>query len=143
MNYRDYTIAQKTIDIVKLAIGAEMIRLLIVDDQPAVRKGLHMRLAAESDLSVIGEAADGEAALDLAQSLCPDVVLMDVQMPRMDGIAAASALHALCPRASVIMLSIHDDARTRARAEDAGAAGFVAKSMPPDMLLATIRQAAH
>ena len=143
MNYRDYTIAQKTIDIVKLAIGAEMIRLLIVDDQPAVRKGLHIRLAAESDLSVIGEAADGEAALDLAQSLCPDVVLMDVQMPHMDGIAAASALHTLCPRTSVIMLSIHDDARTRARAEDAGAVAFVAKSVPPDMLLETIRQVAH
>ena len=120
-----------------------MIRLLIVDDQPAVRKGLHMRLGVEPDLSVIGEAPDGEAALDLAQALCPDVVLMDVEMPRMDGVTAASALHAICPCASVIMLSIHDDARTRARAEDAGAVAFVAKSMPTDMLLAMIRQVAH
>jgi DNA-binding NarL/FixJ family response regulator len=102
-----------------------------------------MLLDAESDLSVIGEACDGEAALNLTTSLCPDVVLMDVEMPRMDGIAAASVLHATCPRALIIMLSIHDDALTRARAEEAGAAAFVAKSMPADTLLATIRQVAH
>ena len=120
-----------------------MIRVLIVDDQSAVRKGLQMRLAAEPDMAVIDEATDGEVALDLARSQCPDVVLMDVEMPRMDGITTASALHAICPRAFIIMLSIHDDALTRARAEEAGAAAFVAKSMPADTLLATIRQVAH
>ena len=119
-----------------------MIRLLIVDDQPAVRQGLHMRLAAEPDFCVVGEALDGEAALSLAQSLSPDVVLMDVEMPRMDGLAAAGALHVICPHASIVMLSIHDDAITRARAEDAGAAAFVTKSVPADMLLATIRRVA-
>src|SRR5512137_2901023 len=96
---------------------AEMIRLLIVDDQPAVRRGLQMRLAVEPDLSVVGEAADGEAALALAQEVCPDVVLMDVEMPHMDGIAAANALRRICPDISVIMLSIHDDADTRKCAE--------------------------
>jgi len=120
-----------------------MIRLLIVDDQPAVRKGLQMRLAAESDLVVIGVASDGQAALDLARALYPDVVLMDVEMPHMDGVAVASALHLICPRSSIIMLSIHDDARTRELAENAGAAAFVAKSLPTEMLLATIRQVAH
>jgi two-component system response regulator NreC len=123
-------------------MGTELIRLLIVDDQPAVRKGLRMRLAAEPDLCVVGEALDGETALDLAHSLCPDVVLMDVEMPRMDGLAAASTLHAICPHASIVMLSIRDDAVTRARAEKAGAAAFVTKSVPADMLLATIRRVA-
>ena len=125
---------------VKRTIGAVMIRLLIVEDQPSVRKAIRMRLAAESDLSVIGEAADGEAALNLAISLCPDVILMDVEMPHMDGITTACALHRIRPQAAVIMLSIHDDALTRARAKGAGAAAFVAKSMPPDTLLTTIRQ---
>ena len=122
---------------------ADMIRLLIVDDQPAVRKGLHMRLEAEPDLMVVGEAPDGEAALELAQALGPDIVLMDVEMPHMDGIAAAHALQSICPNISVIMLSIHDDARTRTCADKAGAAAFVPKAVPADLLLATIRQVRH
>ena len=119
---------------------AEMIRILIVDDQPAVRKGLQMRLEAEPDLTVIGEASDGEAAVELAQALGPDVVLMDVEMPHMDGIAAANALRRTCPDICVIMLSIHDDAGTRTCAEQAGAAAFVPKYVPTDRLLAAIRQ---
>lgn len=139
MIYRDYTLAVKA----GLVWGrSRMIRLLIVDDQPAVRQGLRMRLAAEPDLEVVGEAADGEVALSSVQALCPDVVLMDVEMPHMDGIAATGALRKLCPSTAVIMLSIHDDARTRAQAENAGAAAFVGKSLPTDMLLATIRQVA-
>ena len=102
-----------------------------------------MRLAVELDLSVVGEAADGEAALALAQEVYPDVVLMDVEMPHMDGIAAAHALRRICPNVSVIMLSIHDDARTRMCAEKAGAAAFVPKAVPADLLLATIRQVRH
>jgi DNA-binding NarL/FixJ family response regulator len=144
MNDKHYITAVKTILAVKLtAIRATMIRLLIVEDQPGVRKGLHMLLDAESDLSVIGEACDGEAALDLATSLCPDVVLMDVEMSRMDGLAATSALRLIRPQAAVIILSLHDDAPTRARARDAGAAAFVAKSMPAATLLTTIRRVAH
>ena len=122
---------------------AEMIRLLIVDDQPAVRTGLQMRLAVEPDLSVIGAVSDGEAAVELAQAVCPDIVLMDVEMPHMDGIAAANALRRICPNAAVIMLSIHDDAGTRKCAEQAGAAAFVPKYVPTDRLLAAIRQVGH
>ena len=124
-------------------IGVEMIRLLIVEDQPGVRRGLQMRLAAETDFSVIGEATDGQAALDLTTSLRPDVVLMDVDMPRLDGIATASALRLMCPQTSVIMLSFRDDVLTRRLAEQAGAAAFVAKSMPADTLLTAIREASQ
>jgi DNA-binding NarL/FixJ family response regulator len=128
---------------IQLTKEAEMIRLLIVDDQAAVRQGLRMLLAAEPDLQVVGEASDGEGALSLAQTLNPDVVLMDVEMPHADGIATTQALRTACPHVAVIMLTIHDDAHTRERAEHAGAAAFVPKSMPAKVLLATIRQVAH
>lgn len=120
-----------------------MIYLLIVADQPSVRKGLKMRLAAEIDFSVIGEASDSAVALELAQSLCPDIVLIDMDMPSMDGIALTSDLHRVCPQASVIVLSIQDDVSTCAQAQNAGAAAFIVKSMPGDVLLSTIRQFAQ
>ncbi len=82
-------------------------------------------------------------AVVLAAALHPDVVLMDVEMPRSDVIATADALCLICQQAPVIVLSMHDDALTRARAHEAGAAAFVDKSMPVDTLLATIRQIAH
>ncbi|MCU0502947.1 MAG: response regulator transcription factor, partial [Anaerolineae bacterium] len=85
-----------------------------------------MRLSAEPDFSVIGEASDGEAALALAGGLCPDVVVMDVEMPYLDGIATTRALRLVCPSAEVIVLSLHDDEITRAHAKKAGAAAFVA-----------------
>jgi DNA-binding NarL/FixJ family response regulator len=118
-----------------------MIRLLVVESRTAVRKGLHMRLAATSDLSVIGEASDAQTAVDMSAALRPDVVLMDVEMPHDD--ATANALCWICQQAPVIILSMHDDALTRARAKEAGAVAFVAKSMPADTLLMTIRQVAH
>jgi DNA-binding NarL/FixJ family response regulator len=117
-----------------------MIRLLLVDDQAIVRQGLRMRLLMEPDIVVIGEASSGEQALELANLLSPDIVLMDVEMPGMDGITATAALRANTPQSAVIMMSIHDDARTRAQAQAAGAAAFVEKSGMLEVLLATIRQ---
>jgi DNA-binding NarL/FixJ family response regulator len=116
---------------------------MIVDDQPAIRRGLRMALTAESDLSVVAEADSGEAALDLVASLHPDVVLMDIELPHMNGISATRAIRAIHPPVAVIILSIHDDALTRARAAEAGAAAFVAKSMPAETLLSTIRRVAQ
>jgi DNA-binding NarL/FixJ family response regulator len=117
-----------------------MIRVLVVDDLPSVRKAICMRIAAEPDIAVVGEAPDGEVALVMANSVCPDIVLMDVEMPLMDGVATTRALRLIRPESAVIMLSIHDDAFTRARAERAGAAAFVSRSTWPDMLPTTIRQ---
>lgn len=120
-----------------------MIRLLLVDDQPAVRRGLGMRLHMEPDIQIIGEASTGKEALRLAQALAPDVVLMDVEMPEMDGIEATAALRATVSTSAVVILSIHDDAQMRGRAQAAGAVAFVEKRGATDRLLAAIRQAAR
>ncbi|HEX6288354.1 MAG TPA: response regulator transcription factor [Herpetosiphonaceae bacterium] len=117
-----------------------MIKLLLVDDQPSVRMGLRMRLALEPDVAVVGEAGDGEAAITLARTLHPDVIVMDVKMPHMDGIVTTEALRAAVPYSSVVILSLYDDAITRARAEAAGASAFIQKQGPMDVLLAAIRQ---
>jgi DNA-binding NarL/FixJ family response regulator len=120
-----------------------MIKLLLVDDQPIVRRGLRMRLMLEPDITVVGEASSGEQALVLVESLAPDIVLMDVEMPAMDGIAATAAMRASTSQSAVVMMSIHDDVHTRARARAAGAAAFVEKSGTLEVLLATIRQTAE
>ena len=120
-----------------------MIRLVLVDDQPGVRQGLRMLLTLEPDMTVIGEGSNGREAMTLVQRLAPDVVLMDVEMPEMDGISATAMIHVGTPQSAVIMLSIYDDVSTRARADAAGAAAFVTKSGAIEVLLATIRQAAE
>jgi DNA-binding NarL/FixJ family response regulator len=116
-----------------------MIQLIIVEDRADVLRVLQMRLTAEEDFWVIGEASDCETAVELARTLCPDAVLVDVDMLRLDGLEIVQELHKICPDTSVIVLSIHDDAITCARAVEAGATAFVAKSLPNEMLLATIR----
>lgn len=101
-----------------------------------------MRLAVEPDLLVVGEAADGETALKQAAVLCPDIALIDVDMPHENGLAMANSLHALCPEVAIIILSIHDDDATQAQAVASGAAAFVAKCLPAETLLAKIREVA-
>jgi len=120
-----------------------MIKVLLVDDQPSVRQGLKMRLALEPDLTVAGEASNGVEALELTQSLTPDVVVMDVEMPEMDGITATERLREMSPHVTVVMLSLHGDAATRAQAYAAGAAAFVEKQGAVEILLAEIRRAAQ
>ena len=117
------------------------IKLLIVDDQESVLKGLKMRLALEEDMQIIGEAKDGYKALQIASELHPDIIIMDVDMPRMDGITATKALAQSDPAIMVIMLSIHDDAGLRAQAQAAGAYAYVEKRDGALVLIDEIRNA--
>lgn len=119
-----------------------MINLMLADDQSHVRLGLAMMLGLEADLQVIGEADSGASVLELAQRVRPDVIVIDVEMPERDGISATEALRALVRSPAVVILTIHDDAITRARALAAGAAAFVSRCEPAQSLATAIRQAA-
>ncbi|HZP56366.1 MAG TPA: response regulator transcription factor [Dehalococcoidia bacterium] len=118
-----------------------MITLALVDDEPTVRRALRMRLALEPDVEVVGEAGDGAAGLELIERLQPHVVLMDVAMPRLDGIAATARVKAVAPRTHVVVLTLHDDSDTRVRAKLAGAVALIGKHQCMDDLLAVIRAA--
>jgi CheY-like chemotaxis protein len=122
-------------------VKVSMIRLVLVDDQATVRQGLRMRLLLEPDIIVVGEASSGKEALALVQQLYPDVVLMDVEMPDMDGITATTALCNIVPHCVTVILSIHSDNVTRARAKTAGAKAFVEKLGSTKVLVTVIRQA--
>ncbi len=102
-----------------------------------------MRLAIEPDLLVVGEAADGVRAVELAVKLQPDVVLMDLRLPDLDGLGATSAIRRLAPHSAVVVLTLYSDPPLRARADEAGAAALVEKCAGGDALLAAIRRAAN
>ena len=118
-----------------------MIRVLLVDDQASTRRGLRMQLELESDLTVIGEAGDGNEALDLVLSLRPDVVLMDVHMPRMDGITTLMAMRRVAPTVPVVVHSLDATPGIQARAKAAGAAAFVEKHPSAAPLATALREA--
>jgi len=118
------------------------VRVLLVDDEQLVRTGLRMILGSEPGLEVAGEAADGEEALAAVSALDPDVVLLDLRMPVLDGISATRELVARGVRARVLVLTTFDTDRNVVEALHAGAIGFLLKDAPADQLVAAIRAAA-
>jgi DNA-binding NarL/FixJ family response regulator len=116
-----------------------MIRVLIVDDHTMVRLGLERLLESYGDIEVVGSASSGEQALQLTSTASPQVVLMDMAMPGMDGIEATRQLVALHPDVIVIALTTHNDPRQVVGALDAGAHGYLVKDVEPDVLVAGIR----
>ena len=120
---------------------AEPIRVLIVDDHAVVREGLRSFLTLQDGIEVAGEAADGEEALEIAAQLRPDVILMDLVMPRLDGLAAMRALREQLPGARVIVLTSFLDDDKLLPALRSGAAGYLLKNAQPQELVRAIRAA--
>lgn len=116
-----------------------MIRLLLVDDQALICQGLKAMLSLEADLQVVGTAENGAEAVQQVAALQPDVVLMDLRMPVMDGRAATRAICQQFPEIKVLVLSTFDDDRYVADAMQAGAKGYLLKDMPPEELARAIR----
>jgi DNA-binding NarL/FixJ family response regulator len=119
-----------------------MIRVLLVDDQSLLRTGFRMILEVESDIEVVGEAADGKSGVSMASALHPDVVLMDVRMPGMDGIAATASITAAGPASKVLILTTFDLDQYVFAGLKAGASGFLLKDAPPAELITAIRTVA-
>jgi len=116
-----------------------MIRVVLADDQPLVRTGLRMILSAVDDIEVVGEAADGAEAISVCAELSPDVVLMDVRMPGVDGIDATRAVTATDPPPKVLVLTTFDLDDVVYEALRAGASGFLLKDAPEERLITAIR----
>ena len=118
------------------------IRVLVVDDQAMVRAGFRMLLTGEDDIEVVAEAGDGRAAIAKAATLHPDVVLMDIRMPELDGLEATRQIVAADPAARILVLTTFDLDEYVYQALKAGASGFVLKDDPPEQLLGAIRTVA-
>ncbi|NET57677.1 MAG: response regulator transcription factor [Symploca sp. SIO2E6] len=119
-----------------------MIRILLVDDQSLIRRGLKALLKLEATLQVVGEADNGQTAIQLVETLQPDVVLMDIRMPVMDGVAATKEISQRFPEIKVLVLTTFDDDQYLTQALQYGAAGYLLKDTPPEELAQAI-QAVH
>lgn len=120
-----------------------MIRILLADDHVLVRAGLSQLLDAQPDMEVVGVACDGQEALLMAKTLKPDIVLMDLQMPVVDGITAMGVLNASQPEVSVIALTTFQEPQQVTAALAAGARGYLVKDVEPEVLVAGIRAAVN
>lgn len=118
---------------------ADRITVMIVDDHPVFRQGLWNILAVHEDLHIVGEATDGPEAVERAQELLPDVVVMDINLPTLNGLQATRKLKALCPAVNVIMLTAYDDEEQVYHAIRAGAAAYYSKDVSPERLVDVIR----
>lgn len=117
----------------------DKIKVLIADDHAVVREGTRRILEQEQDMEVVGEAADGEEAVRMATSLKPDVAIVDISMPKLDGIEATKQIKAICPSINVMILSAYDDDQFIFSLLEAGAAGYLLKSVRSRELLDAVR----
>jgi DNA-binding NarL/FixJ family response regulator len=124
------------------ARNGEPIKVLVVDDHVLLRRGLEMVLGQEPDIVLVGEAADGAEAVEQAADLLPDIVLLDVRMPRRGGIEACAAIKEVAPTTRIIMLTISDDEADLYDAVKAGASGYLLKEISIDEVSAAIRAVA-
>lgn len=117
----------------------EKIKVLIADDHPPFREGLSRLIEEEADMEVIAKAADGEEAVDLSKKLSPDVAIIDVAMPKVNGIEAAKQIKATCPNTNILMVSAYDYESYLLAALQAGASGYLLKSSPLAELISGVR----
>ena len=119
------------------------IRVLLVDDHPVVRAGIEGILTSQTDIEVVGEASDGIEAIRLNQTLQPDVILMDLQMPEMDGVTAIKAIHEQANPPHILVLTTYDTDADIVQAIQAGATGYLLKDTPREDFFAAVRQVAR
>jgi DNA-binding NarL/FixJ family response regulator len=121
----------------------EPTRVLLADDHPVVREGLRGMIDAEPDLTVVGEAGSGAEAIAMAESLCPDVVLMDLRMPDVDGVTATGRILAALPETRIVVVTTYESDADILRAVEAGAAGYLLKDASRAELAEAVRDAAR
>lgn len=118
------------------------IKILLADDHTIVRRGIHALLETQADLQIVGEAATGTEAVEKARALLPDVVLMDIGMPQLDGLTATAQIKREMPNIQVLLLTVHDDANYLFRALEVGASGYILKGAEVSELVLAL-QAVH
>jgi DNA-binding NarL/FixJ family response regulator len=117
-----------------------MITILLADDHSIVRDGLRRVLEDSSDIKVIAEASDGETAFDMAMEKRPDVAVIDISMPGMDGLEVVARMNSYCPKIPVLILTMHEEEQYVIRAMEAGAMGYVTKQSAPEQLVAAVKK---
>lgn len=141
MDIRPFRVYPENEDSCEIVMSA--IRVLLVDDHALFRKGVAELLTSERDFQLVGEAGDGAEALEMARDLMPDVVLMDLSMPRMDGLEATRRIKAEIPCVRVVVLSVSNGERSSCGSVKSGAHGYLSKSVKPQALLDTVRRVAR
>jgi len=120
-------------------VGVDPIRVLIADDHALFRRGLEMVLKEEPGIELVGQASDGAEAVQMAGEVLPDVVLMDVRMPKINGIEAARQMKEVAPSAKIVMLTVSDEEEDLFEAIRAGASGYLLKDIPLDEVAEAVR----